>query len=74
MTGNRGYLCENCGKLPAKYDARFIIEGKHYLVCFHCLKEMSTLKNNAPDPSLAETDICSWPADGLKESPFERPY
>ncbi|SEN03104.1 hypothetical protein SAMN05444955_10525 [Lihuaxuella thermophila] len=73
MTGNKGYLCENCGKFPAKYDARSIIEGKNYLVCFHCLKEMNRLKKHE-HPSLAETDLCSWPADDLKESPFGRPF
>jgi predicted amidophosphoribosyltransferase len=37
-----GYLCEHCGKEEAKYEARFVMEGKNILLCERCLKHFDS--------------------------------
>ncbi|MFD1423013.1 hypothetical protein [Laceyella sacchari] len=39
------YLCESCGKVAAKYEARLTKKGKNVLVCQSCLKKL----NDEPD-------------------------
>jgi hypothetical protein len=36
---HKGYLCECCGKLTAKYEARSSFEAKSLLLCADCLTE-----------------------------------
>jgi hypothetical protein len=38
MNETKGYLCENCGQFPAKFEARSPEGGKNVLVCSDCLK------------------------------------
>ncbi|SFJ10641.1 hypothetical protein SAMN05421852_104209 [Thermoflavimicrobium dichotomicum] len=40
---HKGYLCESCGKLTAKYEARTFLEGKNLLLCAKCLTEIKSL-------------------------------
>ncbi|MFC7440675.1 hypothetical protein [Laceyella putida] len=46
------YLCEHCGKVAAKYEARLTKEGRNILVCQSCLKKLNddpaTLANPHP--------------------------
>lgn len=67
----KGYLCENCGESPAKYEHRSIFEGRNLLVCFNCLQEMSSVKTK-PTTTSSESALY-WSKDDSNEDSPEYP-
>lgn len=42
MNNKNRYSCEHCGKEDAKYEARFVKEGRNILICEQCLKHVDS--------------------------------
>jgi len=47
MNKRNGYLCEYCREREARYETRFVMEGKNILICEQCFKHVD-LSHDAP--------------------------
>jgi hypothetical protein len=69
MNAKKGYLCEHCRQNEAKYEARFVLEGRNSLLCLDCLQELNPLFSDIGRRN-ASSDLTGWSGPALEDPPI----